>query len=388
LVREIVFQDEVVWIALFARPDSVSEFAAQARLMRSLRGRIPVPEIFSYSDLVDELGGRYLLMEGICGLRAEAEYFIFGIPDRYWNHVLQQLGEIMAEGMAITRDTFNIDGQEYRSDNAFWIDPARQNIRGALSEISKTRELFSAGQHREFVNRNLSHFELLFAELLYLCSEFLRPSRRPSNVLMKFPAALPPLRMENVIFDSDYNIKGLIGFLRAESVSSWDYFQYPYGLEETFDDPSMRRTVAWMREYFVGAWIRRQVSQGVNWDGFERREQWCQKDKVAVLYEFRKSKDRDTALLQRLLSCGYYINGPMTVDILYYAFITTMLSVCQQQPGSWDCKPDFFTDMFMRLLSLNSLQLHESAEQGRLLLRGTTVSRVMDDIIDVPQIGP
>lgn len=388
LVREIVFQDEVVWIALFAPADSVGEFAAQARLMRSLRGRIPVPEVFSYSDQVNELGGRYLLMEGICGLRAESEYFIFGIPDRYWNYVLQQLGEIMAEGMAVTWSTFKVDGEEYRSDTAFWIDPSRQNMRGALIEISKSRALFDSGQHQEFITQISTASELLFSELLYLCSEFLRPYRRPSNVLMKFSSALPTLRMENVIFDADYNIKGLIGFTRKESVSSWEYFQYPFGLEEIFDDPSISRTVAWMREYFVGAWIQRLVSLGVDWGGLEQREQWCQRDKVEVLRQFRKSKKQDPALLQRLLSSGYYLKGPLDVDLLYNAFVISLLSAFQQQSAAWDCKPDFFTDLFLRLLSLSYPQLQALAEQGRLLRNGQTEFQLMEDVINLHQIPP
>lgn len=385
LVREIVFQDEVVWIALFARLDSVGEFAAQARLLGALRGRLPVPEVFSYSDNDTELGGRYVLMEGICGLRAEAEYFIFGIPDRYWNHVLQQLGEIMAEGMGRTWSTFKVDEKEYRSDTAFWIDEARLNIRGSLTNINNSRPLITDGHYSSFFHQSSGALEALFAELLYLCNEFLKPGNRPSNNLMEFPSALPSMKVKNIIFDSEYNVIGLIGFPRTESVSSWDYFQYPYGLEETFDDPSMARTVTWMREYFVGAWVQRLASAGMDWRGLQQREQWCQKEKVKVLYEFRKTKNFGRDLLQRLLSSGYYFN---TTDsaLLYDAFVAALLTVLDKQPTSWDAKPDYFTDLFVRLISLNPVQLQGLAEQGRLLKDGNIHPQLNDKVMNIFQM--
>src|SRR5271155_5307751 len=99
LVREIVFEDGVVWIALFARLDSEGLFSAQEKLMKRLRGSIPVPEVYAWSDQTEELGARYTIMEGICGKRAEAQYLLFGVPDRHWHTLLDQLGKILAAGM-------------------------------------------------------------------------------------------------------------------------------------------------------------------------------------------------------------------------------------------------------------------------------------------------
>lgn len=385
LVREIVFQDQVVWIALFARPDSVGEFSAQAQLLRALRGRIPVPEVFSYSDHDIELGGRYLLMEGICGSRAEADYFIFGIPDQYWNHVLHQLGEIMAVGMTVSWNTFKVDGKEYRSDTAFWIDESRQNIRGALTKINDSRHLISEGHSGSFFHESKGALEILFAELLYLCNELLRPGRRPSNIFMKFPSALPPMNANNIIFDSEYNIIGLIGFPRTESASSWDYFQYPYCLEETFEETSMGRTGAWMRDYFVNAWVLRLATLGVGSPGLP--EQWCQKEKVQVLYEFRKSKVFTSELLQRLLSSGYH--GFTRDSTLFYdAFVAVLFTVLNRQPRLWDAKPDYFMQLFLHMTSLNQFQLQGLAEQGRLLREGNIDPHLNEKVMNIIQFVP
>src|SRR5205814_10324244 len=160
---------------------------------------------FAYSDELQELGARYLLMQGICGFKAEAEYFIFGIPDRYWNHVLEQLGRFMAEGMISQWKVFKVNDKTYRTDSAFWIDPAARNVRIAIHEIGQHREVFNGQQYSMFFKHAEHIFRLLFAQLLYLASELLTPQRQPSNAQQKFPCHLPPLRMENIIFDSEYN---------------------------------------------------------------------------------------------------------------------------------------------------------------------------------------
>ena len=371
LVREIVFQDGVVWIALFAQLDSVGEFAAQVRLMQKLRSKIPVPETFAHSDQPQELGGRYLLMEGICGSKAEAEYFIFGIPDRHWNHVLEQLGEVMAEGMALWWKEFHMNGKVYESDSAFWVDPATQNICIALRELGRHRDAFNERQYSAFFKRTQRILRLLFAELLYLCSSLLKRPQQPSNSREKFPSSLPSLVEENIIFDSEYNVKGVIGFPRTESVSSWEYFQYPYRLEESFDDPSMTRTIAWMRESFVESWRRRLEYLGMRWEGMEHREPWCQKDKVKILLEFRTLNARSPTLLQQLLSKLYHLGSVVTFDLLFHAHIYTTCSVLAQHTTAWDPKTsDLHVEMFTRMTSLDTPRLHELAAAGQALTNG------------------
>lgn len=370
LVREIVFQDGVVWITLFARLDSVGEFASQARLMRKLRPRIPVPEVFAYSDDTKELGGRYLLMEGICGSKAEAEYFIFGIPDRHWNHVLEQLGEIMAEGIAMLWKSFQVNGRVYESDTGFWIDPALQNVEYALCEMKKHHEILAGRLYSKFVAQVHRDMNLIFAELLYLCSELLRPNFRPPDSHRTFPSNVPPFKMENIVFDTEYNVKGLLGFSRTESTSSWEAFQYPFCLEDSFDDPSMSRTIKWMREYFVDACRRTLQSRGLNWHEWQKRELWCKKDKVRLLYEFRTSSARPPELLQRIVSRLYHFDKAITLDLLFHAFLFTIIPVFAQIPTIWDQKPDWYVEMFVRMLSAETKALYTLASMGQLVAKG------------------
>jgi hypothetical protein len=346
--------------------------------MEKLRPKIPVPEVFAYSDQSQELGGRYLLMEGICGLKAEAEYFIFGIPDRHWNHVLEQFGEVMAEGMAIWWKDFQIDGKVFKSDSEFWIDPAVQNVRIALHEMGKHRQNFDEQQYSTFLKQNQPNFQLLFVELLYLCSELLRRPRRPSSAHEMFPSNLPPLSMENIVFDFEYHVKGMIGFSRSESVSSWDYFQYPLGLEESFDDPSMTRTAAWMKESFIESWKRRLDRLDIRWDGMEEREPWCHKDKVKILREFRISNARSSILLEKLVSELYHFDGSVTLDLLYCAHIYTTCSVLSQRTTAWDPNNvDLHVEVFTRMISTNVTGLHDLAGAGQGLKKGMFDSRIL-----------
>jgi hypothetical protein len=362
--------DKVVWIALFARPDSEGAFAGQARLMQTLRPHIPaVPEIFAYSDQEEELGGRYILMEGICGEKAEAEYFIFGIPDQYWHHVLEQLGCVMALGMSVTWDTFQVNGETYKSDTAFWIDSARQRIRGAINEISFDQVVVNK-KYSDFLAEAQPRLKLLFAELLYLNCDFLIPSRRPSNMLMKFPAHLPRLSMENIIFDDDYTIKGLIGFPRTESVSSWEYFQFPYRLEESFDHTSMARTIAWMRQCFEGAWARKLDSLNLSYEGLASRVQWCQKDKVQLLYRFRISPNPEE-FVDKLFSHFYNFHSSITVGSLWMAFLYTIFSALDSRNQNvLHGKPDVYIAMFTEILTLPTDEMLKREEIGFRLAHG------------------
>lgn len=378
LVREIVFQDGVVWIALFARSDSVGDFAAQVRLMRKLRSKIPVPEVFAHSDQSQELGGRYLLMEGICGLKAEAEYFIFGVPDRYWDHVLEQLGGFMAEGMAVWWKNFQVNGKVYDSDSAFWIDPAVHNVRLALHEFTSHRKLIEERKYATFLERTQPLIRLLFVEVLYLCCELLRQPQRPSNAQGKLPSNLPPLSMENIVFDNNYNVKGLIGFSRIESVSSWDYFQYPFCLDDSFDDPSMTRTITWMKESFIESWKRRVESLGLLWEGMEQREPWSQKDKVKILYEFRLSNARSSHFAEQLLSRLYHVDGNVTIDLLFCAYLYTTCSVLSHHATAWDPNiSDLHVAIFERMISLDAARLNELAGAGQSLTKGKFDSQIL-----------
>jgi hypothetical protein len=277
----------------------------------------------------------------------------------------------MAYGMAVSWNNFQVNGETYKSDTAFWIDSARRRIRGALNEISLHREVFTEGQYAEFIQQVQPNLQILFAELLYLNSEFLTPKQRPPNMLMKFPAHLPSLTIENVIFDEEYNIKGLISFPRTESVSSWEYFQYPYRLEESFDDLSMTRTSTWMRDNFVEAWVRTLASLGISWEGMQSREPWCQKDKVKLLYDFRMSETITPTLVHLLFSSLYHFDKSIvTVENMYDAFLSSTCSLLYNYPTAWESKPDMYIEMSAWLLALATGQIHDLSRDGECLREG------------------
>jgi len=374
-VREIVFQDGAVWIALFARLDSVGEFARQAALMRKLRPRLPVPEVIATSDTPQELGARYLLMEGVCGTKAEAEYFIFGIPDRHWNHVLEQLGGLMAEGMEQTWENYSVNGKVYTSDGGFWIHPALQNLEFARRNVDRHRDNLAGKEYSRFMKNAVQSIQLLFAEDLYLCSELLNEAQLPPDARGNFPSHLPPLIMDNIVFDDEYDIQGLIGFPRTESVSTWDYFQYPFRLDDTFDDPSMKRTVKWMREKFLEAWQGRLASAGLRLDNIKKRECWSQKEKVQLLYEFRTCNARSVELLQQIRSKLYNLDASITLDVLFNAYIYTAIYNLAHEHMQWDNV--WPGHMFRRLLSADVSHIHEIASAGHALGKGKLDSHVL-----------
>ena len=375
LIREIVFQDGVVWIALFARLDSVGEFARQAALIRRLRPRLPIPEVIALSDTTQELGARYLLMEGICGTKAEAEYFIFGIPDRYWNHVLEQLGAFMAEGMEETWGNFIVNGKAYHSDSAFWIHPALQNMDFGRRNIESHRDDLAAKEYARFMKNAHQSIHLLFAEDLYLCCELLKDSQLPPDAHGSFPSNLPPLTLDNIIFDEEYNVKGLIGFPRSESFSTWDYFQYPFRLEDSFEDPSMNRTLKWMREKFIVAWQGQLAASGKRLDNVKKREVWSQKEKVQLLYEFRTCNARTVELLQQIRSKLYDIDTSITLDVLFNAYVYTAIYNLSHKHMHWNNV--WPGHMFRHLLSAETNHIHEIAVAGHALGKGKLDSHTL-----------
>lgn len=375
LVREIVFQDGVVWIALFARLDSAGEFGRQAVLMQRLRPKLPVPAVIASSDSPKELGARYLIMEGVCGMKAEAEYFIFGIPDRQWNHVLDQLGVIMAEGMEQTWESFAVADKEYASDSAFWIHPALQNVEFAHRNIDRHRENLRVKEYSQFLTIEVQSIHLLFAEDLYLCSDLLNEAQLPPDSGGNFPSHLPPLTMDNIIFDDEYNIKGLIGFPRTESVSTWDYFHYPFRLDDTFDDPSMNRTVKWMREKFLDTWHGRLAGSGMRLDNIPKREPWSQKEKVQLLHEFRTCNARSVELLQQIRSKLYNLDSSITLDVLFNAYVYTAIYNLAHDHMQWNNV--WPGHMFRRLLSADVGHIHEIASAGHALGKGKLDSHVL-----------
>lgn len=361
-----MFQDGAVWIVLFARLDCKGEFAAQARLMQALKGRIAVPEVYAFSDSKIDLGARYMLMEGICGNRAEAEYLMFGIPDRHWNQVLDQLGAIMAQGMAVTWKHFKVNGKEYERDSDFWIQPSEIKILRAVNEINQHKDVFISGRYSTFVEHLYFHLKALFAELLYLANDFLHPKKRPSEKSQCFPANLPPLTMENVIFDEEYNVKAIVGFPQSESISTWDYFQYPLGLEDPFEEHPMTRTITWMRESFVEAWRRElEVLNLTEWDAMPAREKWARKDDIATLYEFRTTTEHTSKLLNQMLCTLYHLDKSLTADLMFEAFIFALCSFLAHNSAAWTGKVDFYIDLFTVLAKQSTQVLHQLAEQGR-----------------------
>jgi hypothetical protein len=367
-VREVVFQDGVVWIVLFAQLDVKGEFAAQARLMKMLRGRIPVPEVYGFSDNRIELGARYLVMEGICGIRAEAEYLMFGIPDRHWNHVLEQLGVIMAQGMVVSWKSFRVNTHDYQKDTDFWTEPAESNIQRALKEINEHKKYFVSGRYSTFIDHVYFHLKSLFAELLYLGNDLLHPKSRPSDVSQRFPVHIPPLTMQNIIFDEEYNIRSIIGFSQSESVSTWDYFQYPLGLEDPFEEHPMTHTITWMRELFLEAWRGELSTLKLSaWERMPTREKWCRKDKVAILYEFRKTPEHTSKILNELLCCFHPVDKSTTAEILFEAYTFVLCSLLAHDSNAWNGKLEMYIDVLLRLVRSSVQTIHELAEQGRYI---------------------
>ena len=149
----------------------------------------------------------------------------------------------------------------------------------------------------------------------------------------------------------------------------------------------MGRTGAWMRDYFVSAWALRLATLGVGSPGLQEPEQWCQKERVQVLYEFRKSKVFTSELLQRLLRSGYS-NFTRDSTLFYNAFVAVLFTVVNRQPRLWDAKPDYFMHLFLHMTSLNQVQLQGLAEQGRLLREGNIDPHLNEKVMNIIQIVP
>lgn len=370
LVREIVFDDGVVWIALFARLDSEGLFSAQEKLMKRLRSSMAVPEVYACSDKTEELGARYIIIEGICGRRAEAQYLMFGVPDRHWHTLLDQLGKVLAAGMKVTWKEFDIADKKYVSDSSFWIDPAEKNILRALKQLNDQRHLFDFGHWSKFIQSTLPVIDLLFSESLYLCCHLLKPSHRPVDSRGRFPSHLPSLSMQNLIFDDEYNIKGIIGFPRTQGVSSWEYFQLPLGLEEDFENTSTQKTEDWMRMEFVRSWRQNISRTGVPWEGLDQWLPWCKKDSVQLLRRFRTAKPSPVSL-EQFFEKMYSFGSDVPLEMVKDAHLFTTVALLIHYPVAWEAeKCEFHVDMFSRMLGMDGKGLGQIGGAGRSLREG------------------
>jgi len=371
-----------VWIVLFAIyiiHDSSDKFEDHARLLQRLQSsNIPVPEVYAFSDSQSELGARYLLMEGICGIKAEAEYFIFGIPDRYWKHVLDQLADILAEGMLFTSPTFIVDGHEYNSDTAFWIDTSQSCVAAAWGRIEVHLELLREMRYKEFFERAREEINIIFAESLYLSTDLvLCRYNGYMNTCGPFPTCLPPLQRDNIIFDEEYNIKGVIGFRGTQSVSLWKYFQYPMALEESFEDKAMDGTVGRMRNIFDNSWDQAMNRRRLHW--YERDNKsgahWRCPDKVGLLYQFRTAPPNQRAQLTQSLFSRFYGHNAPSIEVLFHASL--MGFFCEWSADA-PRGSELALSVVRRMLYRSSQELEQLALAGQSLVEGTLDSQALN----------
>jgi hypothetical protein len=260
--------------------------------------------------------------------------------------------------------------RKYVSDSSFWIEPAEQNILRALKQLNDERHVFDSGHWSKFIQSTQPSIDLLFSESIYLCCHLLTPSQRPVDSHGRFPSHLPSLSMQNLIFDDEYNIKGLIGFPRTQGVSSWDYFQLPLGLEEEFENTATQKTEDWMRLEFVQYWRQNLSRTGVPWEGLDKWLPWCKKDLLQLLCRFRTGKPSPVSL-ELFFDKMYSFGSDVPLDMVKDAHLFTTLALLIHYPVTWEVgKCEFHVDMFSRMLRMDGKGLRQIGGAGRSLREG------------------
>ncbi|KAK4112798.1 hypothetical protein N656DRAFT_789436 [Canariomyces notabilis] len=243
VARLAPFSDEVYWIAKIQhvhvnsseadenRMDLLSEIAT----MRTVRARtsIPVPQVFAHDvSASNEVRYPYVLMEYMDG-RVLKSPIASAVPSEFLSKVAKQLAEVLFELHGLAFDKF---GQLWCGESC---DEPPEIIPDSDFNAHTSLEWF----YRERQSEN--------AQILILQPQ--DPGWRTACWVLKiavphiimeprlhgpFPICHVDLHFGNLLFDDDYNLKGVIDWDRAQTVpierfvTSQEFMTFPSGSEE------------------------------------------------------------------------------------------------------------------------------------------------------------
>lgn len=227
VVREIVFKDGIVWIArLYFRdvpPDMVKSEAITMQYVKK-HTTVPVPDVFAYSTSCDNVvGSPYIFMEAIRGRchSLELSDVLLDVPEHKKRFVFQQLADYFLQLNTLrfpSLGSLNLDP----SGNLFLNDIFRVHDSFPCSKEPAQYYRFSAlARLRRFRGKQ----SLFFASWL----ELLLAKQMGKSKTPDYPLAHPDLRAQNILFDDDFSITGILDWSYAHTVPTELFCTVPGG---------------------------------------------------------------------------------------------------------------------------------------------------------------
>ena len=226
VIREIVFEDGVVWIArCYFRPVHRGMVRSEVATMRHVKKHttIPVPEVFAYSSSCDNaVGSPYILMETIRGRRhINEDLVILDIPDEKKRFVCEQLADYFLQLNSLRFPSIgSLDTDE--EGNLF------------ISDVFRIHETFPrpTGPTQYYRFAALARLRLFRHVPSLAFNSWLRLSlakRMGKSTTVDYPLAHPDFHAGNILFDDDFTIVGILDWSYAHTVPTELFCVVPGG---------------------------------------------------------------------------------------------------------------------------------------------------------------
>lgn len=230
VVLEVSFSDHVYWIAKIQHisvdeseaSENAMDLLSEIVTMRTVKERtsIPVPQVFAYDiSRSNSVGYPYILMEHIDG-QALGGPLVSEVPPRYLLKVARQLAEIFFELHGLTFDRLGRLWCGENGDGAPEIIPLSLDNEPEPDAVHWTSlEWFY--KHRQENNRQVLKLHPHDPEWRTAC--WVLKTAVPHIIIEPrvhgpFPLCHADLHHGNLLFDDDYNLKGVIDWSQAQTV--------------------------------------------------------------------------------------------------------------------------------------------------------------------------
>ncbi|KAJ8132736.1 hypothetical protein O1611_g889 [Lasiodiplodia mahajangana] len=222
VVFELAFSDNVCWIARVPyetldkshRTSMLSEIATM-KLIKE-RTTVPLPQVFDFETSADQpFGYPYILMEYLGG-RTLASGLATTIPRQYHTKVAKQLANVFAE---LQNLTFSRIGRIWRGEDADGpVEMMAMSWHASPGPLDTSIEYFY--NQRQHENREIMAMHPNDPDWLTACwvlKTALTHIIIEDRVRGPFPLCHLDLHYGNMLFDSDYNLTGIIDWSSAQA---------------------------------------------------------------------------------------------------------------------------------------------------------------------------
>ena len=227
VIREIVFKDGNIWIArLYFRAVEAGMVRSEAITMKYVKEHttLPVPDVFGYNASCDNaLGSPYIFMEAIHGRHHALKSFgpVLDIPQDKRAMVCRQLADYLSQ----------LNSLRFPALGALDID---EHGAICLTDVFRVHDKFPRCKeptqyYRHIALSSLQRFgrfqSLCFAAWLQL----LLAKQMGKSATSDYPLAHPDFTAQNILFDDEYNIVGILDWSYAHTVPTELFCAIPGG---------------------------------------------------------------------------------------------------------------------------------------------------------------